>query len=146
MPELSYEEIISLIPHRPPFVFLDRITDIKKSEYIIGEKEIKADEDYFKGHFPGNPVMPGVFIIESMAQAAAVLSYWSEPEESKGKGVYLLGLDKVKFRQIVRPGDIITVNVKVIKKRPPIWRFAGVAEVEGKKVAQAEILASLVDK
>jgi len=143
-------EIQEILPHRPPFLLVDRITDLKSGEFIEGFKNVTIQEPVFGGHFPGHPIYPGVMIIEGMAQAGGILAFKSMDEEgqedTKDKVVYFMSIDKAKFRAPVRPGDRLVYKLSVIKHRGNIWVLDGKAYVDDKLVAQAELKAMIVDK
>jgi 3-hydroxyacyl-[acyl-carrier-protein] dehydratase len=137
--------ILELLPHRYPFLMVDRIVDMKGDEQAVGIKNVTANEPHFQGHFPGQPVMPGVLIIEGMAQTAGALCVNSRGQGGKPTLVYFMTIDKAKFRKPVLPGDRLEYHMKKIRNRTNIWKFDGVALVDGVKVAEAEISAMLVD-
>ena len=137
--------ILELLPHRYPFLMVDRIVDMKGDEAAVGIKNVTANEPHFQGHFPGQPAMPGVLIIEGMAQTAGALCVNSRGQGGKPTLVYFMTIDKAKFRKPVLPGDRLEYHMKKIRNRTNIWKFDGVALVDGVKVAEAEISAMLVD-
>ncbi len=142
-------EIQQIIPHRYPFLLLDRITDLAQGESIVGYKNVTIGDNVFQGHFPGHPIYPGVMILEGMAQAGGILAFKSmdmTEEELASKVVYFMSIDKAKFRAPVKPGDKLEYRVKMIKQKGPIWVFDGKAYVDDKLVAQAELKAMIVDK
>jgi len=139
-------KIIEFLPHRYPFILVDRVMKIEIGKEIVAVKNVTINEPFFRGHFPGEPVMPGVLVVEAMAQAGAILVLESMPEEKKGSLLYFMGLDKVRFRQKVVPGDQLLLKISLIKKRAKAVKLSGAAEVEGKKVAEAEIMASIGEK
>ncbi len=133
-------EIKEYLPHREPFLLVDRILEMERGQSVIAEKDVLADEPWFEGHFPGNPVLPGVLIIEAMAQTAGVLAFWTE--ESKGSSVaYFTSINKVRFRKPVVPGETIRLELDLIRRRGNIWRFQGHAYVDGQLVAEGEVQA-----
>lgn len=142
---LDVNDIMKLLPHRYPFLLVDRITEIDPGKKIIGLKNVSMNEPFFPGHFPGHPVMPGVLIVEAMAQVAAILVY-SSSEENKDKITYFVGIDKTKFRKPVVPGDQIRLELEVIGCRRGIWSFAGKAYVDNKLVTESELRATFADK
>ncbi len=142
---MDINEIKKYIPHRYPFLLVDKIIEMEKGKRIVGIKNITANEPFFQGHFPGFPVMPGVLIIEGMAQTACVFAS-IELGESSESIAYFMGINKAKFRKPVVPGDQLRFELEVIKKRGAIYRFKGNAFVEGKLVAEAEIMAMLESK
>ncbi len=131
------QEIMEILPHRHPFLLIDTIEELEPGKRAVGKKCVTFSEPYFAGHFPGNPVMPGVLIIEALAQtgAAAILSL----PENKGKTAYFAGIDKAKFKQMVRPGDVLTLETQIIRTKGPIGVGEAVATVDGKLVAKAEL-------
>lgn len=137
--------IMNCLPHRYPFLLLDRVLEMEPARRIVAYKNVTVNEPFFQGHFPGAPVMPGVLIIEAMAQAGAVLIL-HDMEDRASKLVYFTGIDGARFRQAVVPGDQIRFTLEVLKLRPRTCKMKGVAEVDGKKVAEAEILSALVDR
>jgi len=137
--------IMRSIPHRYPFLLVDRIVEMTPGTRIVAIKNVTINEPFFGGHFPGAPVMPGVLIIEALAQAGAVLLLHDMPDK-ESKLVYFTGIDKARFRRTVVPGDQLTLTLEVIKLRSRTCKMHGVAQVEGKKAAEAEILSALVDR
>jgi 3-hydroxyacyl-[acyl-carrier-protein] dehydratase len=137
--------IMKLLPHRYPFLLLDRIRDIDRDESCVGIKNVTINEPFFQGHFPRYPVMPGVLIIEALAQTAGALCIHHSGHTDIPQIVYFMGIDKAKFRKPVVPGDQLHLHLKKIRSRGPVWRFYGVAKVEGQVVAEAEISAMIVD-
>jgi len=141
---LDITEIEKLIPHRYPFLLLDRIVEVEEQKRIIGMKNVTVNEPFFQGHFPERPIMPGVLIIEAMAQAGAILAALSEGR-AVGKVVYFTGIDKAKFRKIVVPGDQLRIEVEALRHRTKFWKFRGYAYVDQTLAAEAEIQAMLAD-
>ena len=142
-------EIQEIIPHRYPFLLVDRITDIVKNETLIGYKNVSISENVFQGHFPGHPIYPGVMILEGMAQAGGILAFQSmdmTKEEAAQKVVYFMSIDKAKFRAPVKPGDKLEYRISVIKQKGSIWMLKGEAFVDDKMVSEAEFKAMIVDK
>ncbi|SFV60708.1 3-hydroxyacyl-[acyl-carrier-protein] dehydratase, FabZ form [hydrothermal vent metagenome] len=143
-------EIQKILPHRYPFLLVDRITDLKQGEYIEGFKNVSISEPVFQGHFPDHPIYPGVMIIEGMAQAGGVLAFKSmddtSQEEIENKVVYFMSIDKAKFRAPVTPGDQLVYKINVIKNKGAVWQLDAKAYVDDKIVAQAELKAMIVDK
>ena len=143
-------EIQKILPHRYPFLLVDRITDLKEGDYIEGYKNVTINEQVFQGHFPDHPIYPGVMIIEGMAQAGGVLAFKSmdnaTQEEIENKVVYFMSIDKAKFRAPVTPGDKLVYKLNVIKNKGAIWQLDAKAYVDNKVVAQAELKAMIVDK
>lgn len=139
---INKEDIKKFLPHRDPFLFIDVVTDVENDKKIVALKTFLPEEEFFKGHFPGNPIVPGVIIVEALAQAAGILLYVSNPD-LKGRMPALAGLDNVKFRKPVRPGDQIKLQAEITRRRSQIWWIKGEAFVGEAKVAEAEIVASL---
>jgi len=133
-------EISKYLPHRYPFALVDRIVEMEKFKRVVGIKNVTVNEPFFQGHFPDNPIMPGVLILEAMAQIGGVLGLYSL-ERQGDQHIYFLGIDKARFRKPVTPGDQIRFELEVIHHRGGIWRFKGTALVDGNKVAEAELLA-----
>ena len=144
--ELDISRILRILPHRAPFVLLDRITDLKPRESARAIKCVTYNEPFFPGHFPGHPVFPGVLIIEAMAQLVGVLAYASEPFDSSQKIMYFLGIDKAKFRKPVVPGDRMELEATLIRRRSNIWKCSATAMVDGVLCAEAELLAAVTDR
>ena len=143
-PALDIDRILQILPHRWPFVLVDRVTEIVEHERIRGHKCVSMGEPWFQGHFPGRPVMPGVLILEALAQLGGILAYASDPFDASSSLMYFLGIDKAKFRRIVIPGDRLDLEVSVIHHRSNVWKLRGEASVEGALCAQGELLASVV--
>jgi 3-hydroxyacyl-[acyl-carrier-protein] dehydratase len=143
---IEIREIMNTLPHGYPFLLVDRIIEIDLGKRIVGIKNVTFNEPFFQGHFPGRPIMPGVLIVEAMAQTAGVLAFKSVPQEESGKPVYFLGLDNVRFRKPVIPGDQLRFELEVTRHRQSIWGFKGKAFVEDKLVAEADLLAMLGDE
>ncbi len=135
-------EILRLLPHRYPFLLVDRILAITPEKDIVGLKNVTINEPFFQGHFPERPVMPGVLILEGMAQVGGILAFYSEPENIGKKVLYFVGIDKARFRQPVTPGDQIHFKLELLKRRRGIWQMAAQALVDDKLVAEAELMAS----
>ncbi|HVJ30841.1 MAG TPA: 3-hydroxyacyl-ACP dehydratase FabZ [Gammaproteobacteria bacterium] len=137
---IDIEGIAERLPHRFPFVLVDRVLEVVAGKSIVAIKNVTMNEAYFQGHFPGHPVMPGVLILEALAQAGGLLAYETASAEERMSILYLVGIEESRFKQIVRPGDQLTLRVELVKQRRNLWRFASVAEVDGKAVAEAQIL------
>lgn len=140
---IDINEIMSILPHRYPFLMIDKVTELEKGVRIKGIKNVTINEPFFVGHFPSRPVMPGVLIVEAMAQVGGILAFKSA--DVSDKLVYFMGIDKAKFRRPVVPGDTVEFELTVTKQRGAIWAFKGEAFVEGAKVAEAELLATIAD-
>jgi beta-hydroxyacyl-ACP dehydratase FabZ len=144
---LDIKQIMELLPHRYPFLLIDRILEFEMGKRIVGLKNVTMNEPFFQGHFPGHPIMPGVLLLEAMAQAGGVLALKSIPEEDvKKKVLYFMSIDKAKFRKPVVPGDQVRFELDVLKQRNTIMGFKAVAKVDGTVVAEAEMMAMIVDK
>ena len=143
--EMDYGAILNAIPHRPPFLLIDKVVDIVAGESATGIRAVSSNEPYFPGHFPGHPVMPGVLIVEAMAQTAACLVSASHGAETEGKLVFFTTIDGVKFRKPVMPGVLLELKVQKVSSRGPLWKFSGEAQIEGKKVTEAQFSAMIVD-
>jgi len=137
---LDIDGILARLPHRYPFLMIDRVLEVVPGKSIVATKNISVNEAYFQGHFPGHPVMPGVLIIEALAQAGGVLAYESVAAEERIWILYLVGVEETRFKQTVRPGDQLMLRVELVKRRRNLWRFTAIAEVDGKLVAEAQIL------
>ncbi|MBS2029655.1 MAG: 3-hydroxyacyl-ACP dehydratase FabZ [Deltaproteobacteria bacterium] len=135
-----------ILPHRYPFLLVDRVVEWTANQKLKAYKNVTANEEFFLGHFPGHPVMPGVLIVEALAQASGLLAYNSNPWKANEKVMYLMGLDGVRFRRPVVPGDRLDLEVTLTKQKSTIWKLACVASVDGKPVAEAEIMATIADK
>ena len=150
---IEAKEIMNILPHAYPFLLVDRILEIEPGKRIVGIKNVTYNEPFFPGHFPGQPIMPGVLIVEAMAQTAGVLAFKSMPEEDQKntdehqkKAVYFLGIDNVRFRKPVIPGDQLRLELEVTRQRQSIWGFKGKAWVDGKLVAEADLLAMMEEE
>lgn len=145
---MDIKEIQRVLPHRYPFLLVDRIVEIELGKRIVGIKNVTINEPFFQGHFPGYPVMPGVLIIEAMAQVGGVLAFKSTEGKMdiSNKIVLFTGIDKARFRKPVLPGDQIRFELEVIQAREPFWKLNGIALVDGKKVCEAELMAMVGDK
>jgi 3-hydroxyacyl-[acyl-carrier-protein] dehydratase len=143
---IDHATLLKCLPHRYPFLLVDKIVSIEYGKKIIAIKNITFNEPQFTGHFPDKPIMPGVLIIEAMAQAGALI-ITADPEfDAADKLVYFMSIDNAKFRQIVVPGDVLELHVEVVQNRANVWKLAATAIVAGQKVAEAELKAMLVDK
>jgi 3-hydroxyacyl-[acyl-carrier-protein] dehydratase len=139
-------KIMELLPHRYPFILVDRIIELLPDERIVGLKNVTINEPFFQGHFPGTPVMPGVLIVEAMAQAGGVLVYASRSEENPKGLVYFMGIDKARFRKPVIPGDQLILEIMWTKRRANVCRMTGKATVAGTLVAEAEVMAMIGER
>jgi len=140
---MNIKEIQGLLPHRYPFLLVDRVTEIEPGTKAVGIKNVTVNEGFFQGHFPGQPIMPGVLIIEALAQVAGILAFKSGA--TVGKSVYFLSIEKAKFRKPVVPGDQLRLEVSILQQRGNVWKFAGNALVEEKVAAEAEFTAMVAD-
>ena len=140
---MDIHEILEHLPHRYPFLLVDKVRDIVPSESCVGIKNVTSNEPHFEGHFPQEPVMPGVLIIEAMAQAAAVLVGVSLDLADKGMGTYFMSIDKCRFRRKVVPGDVLELHIKTLRGGGKVWKFEGRAIVDGELAAEAEVMAML---
>ena len=143
--EIGIAEILKILPHRYPFLLVDRILEVEKGKRIVGIKNVTFNEEFFQGHFPGQPVMPGVLIVETMAQVAAIGLFGVVPDHEK-KLLYLSGVDRCRFRRPVVPGDQLRVEVEILQLRSRMTRCRAVATVDGAVCAEAELLSTLVDR
>jgi 3-hydroxyacyl-[acyl-carrier-protein] dehydratase len=143
--EIDRERIMEMIPHRDPFLLIDRVVDVAKNQRATGIKMVSPEEYYFRGHFPERPVMPGVLIIEAMAQTAAVLVVHTLGPEWERKLVYFMSIDNARFRRPVFPGDRLYIHVTKLRNRGNVWKFEGRAEVNGQLHAEAVFAAMIRD-
>jgi 3-hydroxyacyl-[acyl-carrier-protein] dehydratase len=143
MEMIDINEIKNILPHRYPFLLVDKVISLEKSKSAVGIKNVSANEEFFEGHFPGNPIMPGVLIVEALAQTAGILANMSA--ERKYKGVFFMSIERAKFRKPVVPGDQLRLEVELIKQRNTVQRFSGVAKVDDAVVAEAEFTAMMTD-
>jgi len=143
---LDIERIKQMIPHRYPFLMIDRVDEVVSNESAVGIKNVTVNEYFFQGHFPSQPVVPGVLIIEAMAQTAAVLVVETLGTEAEGKLVYFMTIDNARFRRPVGPGDQLRVHVQKQQNRRNVWKFKGEAKVDGTLVAEATYAAMIMDE
>ncbi|MEL6316058.1 MAG: 3-hydroxyacyl-ACP dehydratase FabZ [Pseudomonadota bacterium] len=144
--ELPVDQVMRMLPHRYPFLLLDRVRQLRPAHSAVGLKNVTINEPFFPGHFPPKPIMPGVLIVEAMAQTAAVLVVHTLDLVDKGKLVYFMTIDNTRFRKPVVPGDAVNLHVEVMKSRGPVWKFSGVARTDGEICAQSEFSAMIVDE
>ena len=140
---MDIQHIMKHIPHRYPFILVDRILEMEPKKRVVGLKNVTMNEPFFQGHFPGTPIMPGVLILEAMAQTSGVLAISSLEKGKEGALMYFMGLDQVKFRKMVVPGDQLIMELEVLKQRAKIMKLAGVAKVDNQVVAEAQLMATL---
>jgi 3-hydroxyacyl-[acyl-carrier-protein] dehydratase len=138
--------ILEMLPHRYPLVMVDRVTEIVPGKHIRGHKSVSYNEPWFPGHFPQRPIMPGVLILESLAQIGGILAHATDPFDPKDKLMLFLGIDKARFRHTVEPGDRLDLHVETLQRRSTVWKLRGRASVDGKVCAEAELLASVVNR
>ncbi len=146
--EVKMDKILQYLPHRYPFLLVDKVHILEQYSKAIGFKNVTMNEPQFTGHFPNNPIMPGVLIVEAMAQTAAVLIMGSDEMSGKGvneKSVLFMGIDKTKFRKPVVPGDVLELEVQSMQGRMSVWKMSSIAKVNGQKVAESEFSAMIVD-
>jgi beta-hydroxyacyl-ACP dehydratase FabZ len=142
---IDINTIMRHLPHRYPFLLVDRVIAFEKNKRIVALKNVTINEPFFQGHFPDTPIMPGVLIVEAMGQAGGVLVTQSLPPEKKGKLIYFMGFDSVRFRKPVVPGDQLILELDMLKMRSKVVKMAGVAKVDGKTVAEAQLMAAYGD-
>lgn len=143
---LVYQDIIGMLPHRYPFLLVDTITELEPGKRVVGVKNVTSNEPFFQGHFPGNPIMPGVLIVEAMAQVGGVLAHLAKSdseEEGKPSMFFFMSMDKVKFRKTVIPGDQLIIKVETLRTGSKFWKMAGKVFVKEDLVAQAELVATV---
>ncbi|MDD5058391.1 MAG: 3-hydroxyacyl-ACP dehydratase FabZ [Sideroxydans sp.] len=144
---MDIHEILEHLPHRYPFLLIDRVLDVVPGESIVALKNVTINEPFFPGHYPHHPVMPGVLVIEAMAQAAALLSFKSMGTKADTNSVYyFVGIDNARFKRPVSPGDQLIFKVAITQNRRGLWKFKGTAEVEGQVAAEAELICTIRDK
>jgi UDP-3-O-[3-hydroxymyristoyl] N-acetylglucosamine deacetylase/3-hydroxyacyl-[acyl-carrier-protein] dehydratase len=144
-PMMDIQQILDFLPHRYPMLLVDRILEVEEGARIVGLKNVTINEPFFNGHFPGHPIMPGVLIVEAMAQAGGLLMM-SEMENVAEKVVYFMSLDDVKWRKPVVPGDQLIFEVKLVQRRRTVLKMRGVAKVDGVTVAEATMMATVMDR
>jgi 3-hydroxyacyl-[acyl-carrier-protein] dehydratase len=144
--DLDIARVVEMIPHRYPFLMIDKVIDVIAGERATGVKNVTINEPFFQGHFPSRPVMPGVLIIESMAQSAAVLVVYTLGPDAEGKLVYFMSVDSARFRKPVMPGDTLYVHVYKRQRRGSVWKFASEVKVDGTLVAEATFSAMILDE
>jgi 3-hydroxyacyl-[acyl-carrier-protein] dehydratase len=145
-PLMDVSAIEAILPHRYPFLLVDRVVSIEPMKKLVALKSVTVNEPFFAGHFPGHPVMPGVLVLEALAQACALLAMSSMTTGWQQKVTYLMGIDKARFRKPVVPGDRLELVVEVARQKGPVWKEKGTALVDGEVAAEAEFMAMLVDR
>ena len=145
MAEMNITEVLKYLPQRYPIVMIDRVKECEPGKRVVAVKSVSVNEPYFQGHFPGNPVMPGVLVLEGMAQTAGTLCIRSMPGQTKPALVYFLTIDKAKFRKPVLPGDVLEFHMNKLKQRKTMWWYHGEAKVRGQVVAEADVGAMIFD-
>ena len=145
MPVLNIDNIMSHLPHRYPLLLVDRVLEFEQEKFIRAIKNVTINEPHFTGHFPSHPVMPGVLIVEAMAQVGGILAFQSAPKGQEFL-VYFTGIDGVRFRKPVRPGDQLILELTCLRRRGNIWKFRGEAFVDGDLVCEGDLMASLIPK
>jgi 3-hydroxyacyl-[acyl-carrier-protein] dehydratase len=144
---MNIDEVMQYLPHRYPFLLIDRVTEIEPGKSIVAIKNVTINEPFFPGHFPGVPVMPGVLIMEALAQAAGLLAFKTKNYAPEEIGIiYFVGIDNARFRKPVKPGDQLVLKADILREARGIWKYACRAEVDGEVAAEAEIMATLRDK
>ena len=144
-PVMDVMQILALLPHRYPFLLVDRVTECVPDQKLVAFKNVTINEPFFQGHFPRHPVMPGVLILEAMAQACAILGYTTSQLSPATHVTYLMGIDGAKFRRPVVPGDQLVMTIEVLRHKGQVWKTRGVATVGGAMAAEAEFLATVVE-
>lgn len=145
--QMDIHEILEHLPHRYPFLLIDRVLSVDPNKSIVALKNVSMNEPFFPGHYPHHPVMPGVLIIEAMAQAAALLTFKSQGTKPDDRSVYyFVGIDNARFKRPVSPGDQLIFKVEIMFNKRGLWKFSAVAEVDGQVAAEAEIMCTLRDK
>jgi 3-hydroxyacyl-[acyl-carrier-protein] dehydratase len=143
---IGIEQILKSLPHRYPFLLVDKVIELELGKKIVAIKNVTFNEPHFLGHFPDHPIMPGVLIIEAMAQAGALMVTSAPGFKPEEKLVYFMSIDGAKFRKPVIPGDVLELHVEVVQSRGPVWKLSAVAMVDGQKVSEAQLSAMIVDK
>jgi 3-hydroxyacyl-[acyl-carrier-protein] dehydratase len=146
VPLMDVRAIEAVLPHRYPFLLVDRVLSLEPMKKLVAVKCVTVNEPFFAGHFPGHPVMPGVLILEALAQAAALLAKGSMADDPGDVVTYLMAIDNARFRKPVVPGDRVELHVEVVRQKGSIWKEKGIAVVDGETVAEAEFMAMLVDR
>jgi beta-hydroxyacyl-ACP dehydratase FabZ len=144
--DFDIRKIMDYLPHRYPFLLVDRVLSLEPGKRITALKNVTINEPFFQGHFPGTPIMPGVLIIEALGQAGGILAFSSRPKEKPGSIIYFTGIDKVRFRKPVIPGDQMIMSLEILKERTKLMKVSGKVMVEDKLAAQAELMAAFGEK
>jgi 3-hydroxyacyl-[acyl-carrier-protein] dehydratase len=146
LPDADINAVMRLIPHRYPFLLIDRVVEMRAFESAVGIKSVTINEWFFQGHFPGDPIMPGVLLIEAMAQTAAVLAVAGMATDQQGRPVYFMSIDGARFRRPVRPGDHLRIETRCLRSKMGVWKFAGKAMADGTLAAEAEFNAKISNR
>jgi len=146
MTKINIEKIIKSLPHRYPFLLVDKVVSLEAGKKIVAVKNVTFNEPHFLGHFPDHPIMPGVLIIEAMAQAGALMVTCAPDFNAEDKLVYFMSIDGAKFRKPVVPGDVLELHIEAVQNRGSVWKLAATAIVDGQKVSEAQLSAMIVDK
>jgi 3-hydroxyacyl-[acyl-carrier-protein] dehydratase len=144
LPDVDIAGVMRLIPHRPPFLLVDRVVELEAFRRAVGIKNVTVNEPFFQGHFPAEPIMPGVLLVETMAQTAAVLAVAGLGPAHEGRPVYFMGIEGARFRRPVRPGDQLRAEIQVLRNRLGVWKFGGRVTVEGELAAEAGFSAKIM--
>jgi 3-hydroxyacyl-[acyl-carrier-protein] dehydratase len=140
---MDRDAILALLPHRDPFLMVDEMIEIEPGVRGVGVKHVRADEDWARGHFPGNPILPGVLVTEALAQVAAIVHLAAHAERAGSVRVYLVGVDRMRFRRVIRPGDVVHLAVALTGHKRNLWTFDGEATVDGERAADGRFLAAI---
>ena len=144
--QIDINEILNILPHRYPFILVDKVTELHEDESLKAIKNVTINEPFFQGHFPGKPVFPGVLMLEAMAQATGILAFKSNPD-FKNDGLYLfVGIDKARFKRQVIPGDVMEISAKLLKKSRNMWKFSAEIHVDGELACAADLMGAIVDR
>mgnify|MGYP001555093554 CR=1 FL=1 len=144
--EIDINKIMDMIPHRYPILLVDRVLELEHGKSAVGLKNVTFNEPHFQGHFPGHPIMPGVLVVEAMAQTSAILVVETLAGDTAGKLVYFMSIDEARFRKPIVPGDAVHIHVEVLRSRGNVWKFKGEAKVDGKVCAEATYSAMIMDR